>query len=130
MMTIPTLMNCGHSEDGWCLACVRDLAQQVEDLEGFRKEIIACSDLAQLLDSRNPELKGSFTGVPSERIARQVEDLQKDAARLDWLEASKESHGFCHKEWGEYRYYAHQIEDCPTVRQVIDEAMQACATNA
>jgi len=57
-------------------------------------------------------------------LAQQVEDLQKDAARLDWLEASKESHGFCHKEWGEYRYYAHQIEGYPTVRQAIDEAMK------
>lgn len=26
-MTMPHLMNCDHSDDGWCLACVKDLWQ-------------------------------------------------------------------------------------------------------
>ena len=60
-MTIPTLMNCGHSEDGWCLACVRDLAQQVEDLQ---KDAARCRtkrqiDLIKLLEKLSPRLPDS-----------------------------------------------------------------------
>jgi hypothetical protein len=31
-MTIPHLMNCSHSEDGWCLDCVAELHSQYEEL--------------------------------------------------------------------------------------------------
>lgn len=31
-MTIPHLMNCSHSEDGWCLECVKQLYSEVERL--------------------------------------------------------------------------------------------------
>ena len=27
-MTIPWLMNCGHSDDGWCLKCVKELGEE------------------------------------------------------------------------------------------------------
>lgn len=27
-MTMPHLMNCGHSDDGWCLACVKTLEDE------------------------------------------------------------------------------------------------------
>ena len=30
-MTMPHLMNCSHSEDGWCLACVKELNDEAED---------------------------------------------------------------------------------------------------
>jgi hypothetical protein len=29
-MTMPHLMNCGHSEDGWCLMCVHELNARLE----------------------------------------------------------------------------------------------------
>lgn len=32
-MTIPTMMNCPHSGDGWCLACVQKLQNTNEDLK-------------------------------------------------------------------------------------------------
>ena len=31
-MTMPTLMNCSHSGDGWCLDCVAKLQKEKEDL--------------------------------------------------------------------------------------------------
>lgn len=51
--------------------------------------------------------------------------LEKDAGRLDWLESSKESHGFCHVGDGEFRYYAHQTDGYKSVRQAIDTAMES-----
>lgn len=53
----------------------------------------------------------------------QLEAAQKDAARIDWLESSKESHGFCHLGYGDYRHYALQTEGYESVREVIDAAM-------
>lgn len=49
-----------------------------------------------------------------------IAELEKDAARLDWLEESDEGHGFCHTEFGQYRHYAYK----GAVRQAIDTAMQ------
>lgn len=54
-----------------------------------------------------------------------LEKAEKDAERLDWLEASTDMHGFCHSGYGDFRYYAHQQDGCKTARQVIDEAMEA-----
>jgi len=31
-MTIPWMMNCSHDGDGWCLACVREIAEENEKL--------------------------------------------------------------------------------------------------
>ncbi len=48
-MTMPHLMNCQHSGDGWCLDCVKELYDtrfsQSED------ERIACDHIAGLLGS-------------------------------------------------------------------------------
>lgn len=33
MMTMPHLMNCEHSDDGWCLGCVNDLHARCERAE-------------------------------------------------------------------------------------------------
>lgn len=56
---------------------------------------------------------------PAERDA-----LQADAARINWLTASTESHGFCHTGFGKYRYYAHQFDGSRNVRDLIDKAMK------
>jgi len=32
-MTMPHLMNCVHSPDGWCLSCVKRMHERIEDLE-------------------------------------------------------------------------------------------------
>lgn len=76
------------------------------------------------------EMRKAFTGEPYKAnedldAARlEVARLRKDADRLNWLESSSESHGFCHTAYGEYRYYAHQIKGYPAVREVIDAAMK------
>lgn len=32
-MTMPHLMNCEHSSDGWCLDCVKQMHDRIETLE-------------------------------------------------------------------------------------------------
>lgn len=54
----------------------------------------------------------------------EIQALWKDAERLDWLESSQDSHGFCHAGYGDYIYYAHQLAGYKTVREVIDDAME------
>ena len=41
-------------------------------LAQYQKEMESVHDIAQRLDAQNPELPGSFTGVPSERIKRHL----------------------------------------------------------
>ena len=46
--------------------------EEQELLSSYQQEIERCFKIAQKLDSLNPELAGSFTGTPSERIERQL----------------------------------------------------------
>lgn len=46
--------------------------EENELLNEYRSEIEQCFDLAQELDKRHPQLRGAFTGTPSERIRRQL----------------------------------------------------------
>lgn len=55
---------------------------------------------------------------------RERDALQADTARIDWLTASTESHGFHHTGNGDYRHYAHQVEGYSNVRETIDKAMK------
>jgi hypothetical protein len=48
--------------------------EERELYESFSNEVQACSEIAQRLDVFNPELKGAFTGTPSERIIRQLKN--------------------------------------------------------
>lgn len=45
----------------------------IETYESYRNERLACWGIAQRLDAFNPELLGAFTGLPSERIKRQLD---------------------------------------------------------
>ena len=38
-MTMPHLMNCSHSGDGWCLLCVNELYKKVEELDLIRETL-------------------------------------------------------------------------------------------
>lgn len=38
-MTMPHLMNCQHSEDGWCLDCVKKLHDAAEELVQVSREV-------------------------------------------------------------------------------------------
>lgn len=46
--------------------------EQEELLKDYQEEIEKCWKLAQRLDSLYPQLHGTFTGIPSERIKRQL----------------------------------------------------------
>jgi Asp-tRNA(Asn)/Glu-tRNA(Gln) amidotransferase C subunit len=57
------------------LAAVQKLpsmTEQEELLKKYQEELEKCFDLAQQLDALNPDLAGTFTGTPSERIERQL----------------------------------------------------------
>ena len=86
------------------------------------------TQVCELADSY--KFPGNRTAIVLRELADQVEALtaerdalQADVARLDWLSASAESHGFCHTGFGEYRYYAHQFDGCSSVRETLDKAM-------
>jgi len=46
--------------------------EQQELLNSYQKELEKSFEIAQRLDALNPDLIGSFTGTPSERIERQL----------------------------------------------------------
>ena len=48
------------------------MTEQEELIKDYQEEIEKCFQLAQRLDALNPDLAGSFTGTPSERIERQL----------------------------------------------------------
>lgn len=57
------------------LAQAKEL-KELKDLSNeYQKEVEACFDIAQRLDSLNPTLAGTFTGTPSERIKRQLASM-------------------------------------------------------
>lgn len=43
-MTMPHLMNCSHSSDGWCLSCVKEQADENERLRERVRELEAALD--------------------------------------------------------------------------------------
>ncbi len=43
-MTMPHLMNCPHSEEGWCLSCVKELWEQGATIELGRQLIVRLYD--------------------------------------------------------------------------------------
>ena len=47
-------------------------AEKEKLLKDFQVEIEKCYELANRLDAANPEVKGAFTGNPSDRIERQL----------------------------------------------------------
>ena len=46
--------------------------EQQEILKSYQQEVEKCFEIAQKLDTLNPELEGTFTGNPSLRIERQL----------------------------------------------------------
>jgi hypothetical protein len=46
--------------------------EEKEILKSYQQEVERCFEIAQKLDTLNPELAGTFTGSPSERIERQL----------------------------------------------------------
>lgn len=49
-MTMPHLMNCPHSDSGWCLECVKEMRDEYErlhreDRQGFSEVLMECEAL-------------------------------------------------------------------------------------
>lgn len=57
-----------------------------EIMASYQKELEKCYEIANLLDSSNPELKGAFIGTPSERIKRQLEYYQVQGFKVPYHE--------------------------------------------
>lgn len=74
----------------------------------------------------NREALDSIIGQVEQAVlqSHEIQALRKDTERLDWLESCEDSHGFCHAGYGDYIYYAQQLIGMPTVREVIDDAME------
>lgn len=50
-MTMPHLMNCSHSGEGWCIDCVREQHNEIEAIETQRDALLAaCQELIACLD--------------------------------------------------------------------------------
>ena len=56
-MTIPYLMNCAHSPDGWCLDCVKELHDELE---------AALTDANQKVKEKDEVMLEVFRGVRDE----------------------------------------------------------------
>lgn len=58
-MTMPSLMNCAHSDTGWCLDCVRALYDRLEqkeaDLEQTCSELMDANDTIEFLRNEADE---------------------------------------------------------------------------
>lgn len=79
-VTIPQEKNAIHEalrDYGFESISVKELItiEEQELLKSYQEEIEKCFQIAQKLDSLKPELKGAFTGTPSERIERQLNAL-------------------------------------------------------
>lgn len=80
-----------------------------------------CKIIAELEQDNQEQCRLNAMGSEREaRLMARVKELEKDASRIDWLEASEEGHGFCHTEFGQYQHYAYK----GAVREAIDAAMQ------
>lgn len=56
--------------------------EELQLLKVYQKEIEKCWEIAPKLDALNPDLPGSFTGTPSERIERHLTAMQQELNRL------------------------------------------------
>lgn len=71
-MTIPHLMNCSHSEEGWCLDCVKLQHDQVECLQHQISELtLRLNETAALRDA----YKAGFLRNPS---FNQIQHIMSD----------------------------------------------------
>ena len=56
--------------------------EELQLLKDYKQEVEKCYQIANKLDNLNPELIGSFTGTPSERIENQLLAIQQELSRL------------------------------------------------
>lgn len=83
-MTMPHLMNCGHSEDGWCLACVESLWEESQKITAERDKLQEDLDVARTVKPNEYELIRS-----SERAAH--ESLRAERLKTHQLTAERDA---------------------------------------
>ena len=50
-MTMPHLMNCSHSGEGWCIQCVREQHDELESMTTQRDALLAaCQEVNQWIE--------------------------------------------------------------------------------
>jgi hypothetical protein len=55
-MTMPHLMNCSHSESGWCLECVKEIHDELEELRNdYTEALVVCYAVDEFLAGRISE---------------------------------------------------------------------------
>lgn len=64
-----------HDQVALVNAALAEDVKAADNAAELLAEVRACDALAQRLDSRYPDVPGSFTGTPSERIRRQLAQL-------------------------------------------------------
>lgn len=107
----------------WQAACAQQSAQSQQDAQGDKPLLVRLAE-----DFAEDCILAGYVTTGAESHTKLMAAAQQDAldaARIDWLESSKESHGFCHSAYGEYRHYAHQQKGYKTVRETIDFAIAA-----
>ena len=116
-MTIPTQMNCAHDKDGWCLACVRELA---DERDTFKKQTLDLAfdsgDYSEILGELDVT-KEKLALALSKRDALQAQvAVLKEAAKryigmTKWRTTDRDDCAQCHASWD-----AEHDEDCAYVK--------------
>jgi len=75
-MTMPHLMNCLHSEDGWCLDCVKELWEEGTTIELSRQLSVSVNGHKELLGE-----VVSITPVSVECPVHEVMSINSDGTR-------------------------------------------------
>lgn len=84
-MTMPHLMNCDHSGDGWCLDCVNKLYIENEQLQTYiRKLKDAQQSWADATNHENQALHDEISQLQFEnkKLKREVHKLEEERGRL------------------------------------------------
>lgn len=88
-MTMPHLMNCSHSETGWCLECVKGLHSEGEKAYQDYLALLPVTYAAEELAEGRIQLKAFFATVHNARLegCRGLEKM----SRLLWLEDERKT---------------------------------------
>ena len=84
-MTIPTLQNCEHQGEGWCLDCVQKLQEKIirlenacEDFNGERDPIMwVCYNCGVEFSENEHDLAAKHFGVDGKEPSWCVKELNK-----------------------------------------------------
>ena len=103
-MTIPYLMNCSHASEGWCLACVKemgeDLAAAQADAERLRRA--ARAFLMKFRNCGSDEAKALWTAIDSTPMVEQK--TAHPSVRCNFCGSTEENADLAGKRCNEVSY--------------------------